>query len=96
VQPLGEDETLMTQVLNKKIDKVPLDAVYVGRPSKWGNPFIVGKDGTRDEVIGKYRQWLSNNPYLLGCLHELHGRDLVCFCKPLSCHGDVLLEEANR
>lgn len=37
--------------------KEPYD-VYIGRPSKWGNPFVIGKDGTREEVIAKYAEWI--------------------------------------
>ncbi len=70
--------------------------VYIGRPSKWGNPFIVGKDGTREQVIERYRKWILCNPELLACLPELKNKVLGCWCKPLSCHGDVLVELANR
>jgi len=66
--------------------------VYIGRPSKWGNPFLIGKDGTREEVIEKYRKWIVNQPYLMNSLHELKGKILGCWCKPESCHGDVLIE----
>ena len=66
--------------------------IFIGRPSKWGNPFEVGKDGTREEVILKYEQYLIDNPKLMSELEELHGKTLGCFCKPLSCHGDVLIE----
>ncbi len=74
----------------------PADAVYIGRPSKWGNPYVIGKHGTREEVIARYRQWLVLQPALYATIRaELAGRDLVCFCHPLPCHGDVLLEIAN-
>lgn len=88
----------MPIVLNKRTDKIPADAVYVGRPSKWGNPFIVGLDGTRKEVISRYKKWLmaADQAYLLYFLTELRGKDLVCWCAPLPCHADVLLEMANR
>lgn len=66
--------------------------VYIGRPSKWGNPFIVGKDGTRKQVIEKYKNWILNNPELLKDLPELKGKRLACWCKPKACHGDVLVE----
>jgi hypothetical protein len=74
----------------------PPRRVYIGRPSKWGNPFVIGRDGSRDEVIAKYRAWLASQPELLDALDELRGRDLVCWCAPLACHGDVLVEFANR
>jgi len=70
--------------------------VYIGRPSKWGNPFTIGKDGSRKEVIKKYEIYLLNNEELMNDLHELEGKVLGCWCKPLACHGDVLVRLANR
>jgi hypothetical protein len=66
--------------------------VYIGRGSVWGNPFVIGKDGTRDEVIAKYRARIAQRPDLLAQLEELRGMVLGCWCKPLACHGDVLVE----
>jgi hypothetical protein len=71
-----------------KIDQ-PYD-VYIGRPSKWGNPFRIGPDGNREEVIRRYRDWIGKQQGLLKSLPELKGKRLGCFCKPLACHGDVL------
>ena len=70
--------------------------VYVGRPSKWGNPFVIGQDGNRDQVIAQFRAWLPLQPHLMGALHELRGKRLGCFCSPEPCHADVLAELANR
>jgi hypothetical protein len=71
-------------------------AVYIGRGSKWGNPFKIGADGTRDEVIAKFAEYIDNHPALMAeARTELKGKDLVCFCKPLACHGDILLRIAN-
>lgn len=70
--------------------------VYIGRPSKWGNPFVIGADGTREEVIAKYEAWLMEQPQLLAALPELKDKDLVCFCSPQACHGDVLHRLANN
>ena len=86
----------MPRVLNKKTDEIPPDAVYVGRPSKWGNPYKIGKDGTREEVIAKYRRMITDPINDVYDLEELRGRDLVCWCAPLPCHADVLLELANE
>lgn len=72
------------------------NSVYIGRPSKWGNPFEIGKDGTREEVIERYREWIALQLPLLKALPELRGKVLVCWCKPLACHGDVLAELANQ
>jgi hypothetical protein len=70
--------------------------VYVGRPSKWGNPFTIGRDGSRAEVIEKFRAWVVDRPELMAALPELRGRNLMCWCAPAPCHADVLLELANR
>jgi hypothetical protein len=71
------------------------DSVYVGRPSKWGNPFVVGKDGSREEVLKKFRDYILTSE-LMGDIHELQGKDLVCWCSPLDCHADILRELANK
>jgi hypothetical protein len=95
----------MVQVLNMRgrRGQVPPGAVYVGREqgrvglrrSKWANPFKVGRDGTREEVIAKYRAWLLQQPALMGALRELRGKDLACWCAPAACHAEVLDELAN-
>jgi Domain of unknown function (DUF4326) len=69
--------------------------VYIGRPSKWGNPFKIKKGECREAVIEKYREWLLQQPNLIAQLAELEGKVLGCWCKPALCHGDVLAELAN-
>ena len=59
------------------------------------NPFVIGKDGTRDEVIKKYEAWLLAQPALLAALPELRGKTLGCWCAPQACHGDVLARLAE-
>ncbi len=88
----------MPRVYNRLSGPVaPAGTVYIGRPSKWGNPFAKGRDGTREEVIAAYARWIVLQPELYAAAkRELRGRDLVCFCSPLACHGDVLLEIANE
>ena len=85
----------MPNVYNKR-HTYPADAAYVGRPSKWGNPFQEGKDGTRAEAIAKFEVYaldrLVREP---DWLDDLKGKDLVCWCFPKACHGDVLLRLAN-
>lgn len=71
-------------------------AVYIGRPSIWGNPFRIGVDGDRGQVIAKYEAWLSLQPSMLVKVKELAGKDLLCWCSPQHCHGDVLLRIANQ
>lgn len=86
----------MCKVLNQRIHGVPRGAVYIGRPSIWGNPFVIGKDGSRDDVIAKYETWLLGNGQLVDQLAALAGKDLVCWCAPARCHGDVLVRLANK
>jgi len=74
--------------------KEPYD-IYIGRPKKWGNPFIIGKDGTREEVVEKYREWILRQPTLLNDIDELKNKTLGCWCSPNACHGDVLKELAE-
>ena len=83
--------------------KMPEGAVYVGRPTKWGNPYKVTPDCTAEEAVSLYRQTIERGPRNLcefpDCFDiraELRGKDLACWC-PLdqACHADVLLEIAN-
>jgi hypothetical protein len=86
----------MPKVYNKHHQDAPEGAVYIGRPTKWGNPLVIGKDGTREEVVAKYRAFLLAKPELVELAkRELVGKNLVCFCSPKACHGDVLIEVAN-
>jgi hypothetical protein len=70
--------------------------VYIGRGSKWGNPFLIGRHGTREEVVALYEERLLKTPDLLVALPELKGKVLGCYCKPKSCHGDVLARLADE
>lgn len=84
----------MPLVWNQNQPNLPRESVYIGRPGKWGNPYIPGVDGTRKQVIEKYRIYLYTSG-LIHDLHELKGKHLICWCKPNACHGDVLIELAN-
>ena len=78
--------------------RMPANTVYVGRPTKWGNPFRVGRDGDAQECVEKYREWLQGQTELVDqARQELAGKHLACWC-PLDhpCHADVLLEIANH
>jgi hypothetical protein len=89
----------MPKVWNKRDPNCPKDAVYIGRPSLYGNPFVIGKHGDRDQVIWRYKKEVIGEmtPAQLDLLKaNLRGKDLVCWCKPAACHGDVLLEIANE
>lgn len=65
--------------------------IYIGRGSKWGNPFLMGIDGDRIEVIKKYKEYILKSEVLKD-IEELRDKVLGCFCNPLPCHGDVLIE----
>lgn len=84
------------KVLNCRRDEINEDDVFIGRPGKWGNPFVIGRDGTREDVIRKFEGWIKTKPRLIASLPELRGKNLVCYCAPLPCHGDVLLRLANE
>ena len=81
-----------TTVVNVRNDEYD---VFIGRPSVWGNPFMMGRDGTREECVRKYREWIQDQPHLLSRLSELRGKRLGCFCAPLLCHGTVLVDLAD-
>ncbi len=77
--------------------KPPAGAVYVGRPTIYGNPFPIGRDG-RDACVARYEEWLyqpAQAHLRERAIDELRGRDLVCWCAPLACHADVLLALVN-
>lgn len=89
------------RVINVYKEEPPIDNyIYIGRSSKWGNPFS-HKDGTlakykvenREKAVDKYKDWIENGEgkFLLNDLFELRGKTLGCFCKPSKCHGDILL-----
>jgi hypothetical protein len=89
-----------TKVVHCK--KEPYD-VYIGRPSKWGNPYTY-KRGTgarfivpsREEAVAAFKHWILRQPKLLKALPELKGKTLGCWCSPYACHGDVLAELADK
>ncbi len=80
-----------TRVVNKNDE--PYD-VYIGRPSKWGNPFLIGRDGTREEVVEKFIDYFIEQIEVGNIktdeLKQLHGKRLGCFCSPKPCHGDII------
>lgn len=81
-----------TTVVNLKEDHYD---VRIDRKTKWGNPFVVGRDGTREEVIQQFGDWIVEQSHLLEALHEIKGKRLGCWCKPHACHGDVLARLAD-
>ena len=86
---------MKTRVVNRYSE---LYDVYIGRPSKWGNPFLpVGRsESARLASIICYRSWILTQQHLIDDLHELRGKRLGCYCAPKPCHGDVLVEMAEK
>ena len=90
------------KVLNRRTHRWPDNCdcekrdKYCGRPSEFGNEFIEGKDGTREECVAKHKAKLLNDPVRMARVKEaLRGFNLVCWCAPKLCHCDILLEVAN-
>jgi hypothetical protein len=82
---------LKTRVVNIREDRWD---VYIGRPGPYGNPFVLTKKTTREEVIRKFAIWfkkkLAQDPEYKTQVHKLKGKALGCFCAPLPCHGDII------
>ena len=92
----------MTAVIDIRHDRSVLgepDVVRIDRATQWGNPFVIGRDGDRAEVIAKYRAWLwrafGDGHIGLDELAALDGKRLACWCAPEPCHGDVLAAAAR-
>ena len=86
----------LPRVLNITRDGFPEGAVLIDRTTRLGNPFRIGRDGSRAQCIAKHRVWIRNQPHLLAYLRTLRGRDMVCHCTPLPCHGDDMLGDRQR
>lgn len=87
----------MTTIHNKYKENFD---IYIGRPSIFGNPFVIGADGPRDEVIRKYKDYfyerINSDPDFKNAVLSLKNKKLGCFCKPLKCHGDIICEYLNN
>jgi len=93
---------LMPKVYNRHHKDAPPGAIYIGRGTLWGNPYshIYAKDvimvGSREQSIDFFIESVNANPAFRKQVKDmLKGKDLLCSCAPLACHGDVLLEIAN-
>lgn len=84
---------MSTTVVN--LYDAPRCDVFIGRPSHWGNPFKIGRDGSREDCIAKYRCWVVTQSELMDALPVLRGKVLGCYCAPAACHGHVLAALAD-
>ncbi len=93
---------MQTTVVNLRNDDFD---VYIGRGSKWGNPFshldrlfpnpnLIWVE-SRQVAVDRYREYIEDHPELMEDLHELRGKRLGCYCAPKQCHGEVLAELAD-
>ncbi|MGX9944817.1 SLOG family protein [Bradyrhizobium denitrificans] len=79
------------RVYNKHHGDAPRGAVYIGRGSPYGNRFVIGEHGDRDEVCNRFEcEQLPDMD-----VSAVTGKDLVCFCAPHRCHGDSIMLKAN-
>ena len=90
----------MAKVLNKHMDVIPKDAVYIGRGSKWGNPFVINTNQNRNDVCEKHKAYIDkkirNKEITAEEMVVLYRKDLVCYCAPRRCHGDHLMKLAEQ
>ena len=87
------------KVVNRRKEKY---THYIGRGSIFGNPFVIGKDGNRQQVIEKYEKYLVNNTIVLDAIYKLPKDAILgCFCVETSinfirknkrCHGEIILK----
>ena len=94
---------MKTTVINIKDKTGAPEEVYIGRGGPFGNPIVIGKpclmcgkNHERSGALKCYRKWLDQmlekDIDFSAQVYALYGKTLVCFCKPLPCHGDVLAE----
>lgn len=82
------------RIWNMRNGRLPSHVVRVDRASRWGNPYVIGRDGGRDEVCDQHEVWLrgelERSPDLQREIARLAGKDLGCWCAPLRCHAETL------
>lgn len=87
----------MPAVYRNGAGPIPAGAILIDRTTPFGNPYRITAGRTREEAITMFDAWIRLQPVLMEKIRrELRGKDLVCHCKPLPCHGDVLLRIANE
>ncbi|WP_046483856.1 DUF4326 domain-containing protein [Pseudomonas veronii] len=96
--PIRKVDLKITKVSNK--DQGESYDVYIGRGTLWGNPYQMGKEGTREEVIAKFaydfeKRFLKLPDKFDENIEKLRGKTLGCHCKPAACHGDVIANYLN-
>ena len=79
-----------------RVDKTDNYDIFIGRPSKFSNPFIINRDGTRSEVLLKFEEYFKNHPDINDLLKELNNKRIACWCNlAQECHGDIIIKIYN-
>jgi hypothetical protein len=95
------------RVYNRRDSGIPKDAVYVGRPSPWGNPYamvlnkapnrVSNEPEERERVCDAFEAYaIAKHAAEPGWLKPLRGKSLICYCSPKRCHAETLLRLANE
>src|SRR5262245_54245488 len=110
LMPFGSERGLLLTVQNLLIApggpiwhrrakgwRMPANTVYVGRPSRWGNGYKVGRDGTAEACVELFiERYVHDTEYRARVRYQLAGKHLACWCPPgAPCHAEVLLQWAN-
>ena len=104
-QVLGSTPSTGAKVKNIYTDQIEPDDVYIGRAGKgkdgyFGNPFYLYTEALREVTLQKYRDYfykrIEDDLEFHRRIEELRGKNLVCFCAPKQCHGDIILEWLNN
>jgi len=87
----------MTRVVNRHREHFD---VYIGRGTPFGNPFVIGVDGDRNEVFAKYEVYfdhkIKTDPVFREQVNRLKNQVLGCSCKPFACHGDIIVRYLDK
>lgn len=92
MEPIPEGENVMKRPIVVNMRNTQNYDEKIDRTTGFGNPFIIGRDGDREEVIAKYKEYAENDPWIQKNLHKLAGKRIACWCAPDPCHGDVLAD----
>jgi len=92
---------MATTVVNvRSLGNGHYSGIWIDRKSVFGNPYHIGKDGTREECIEKYRAYfhrrLETDAIFASMIDKLRNCTLICWCKPQACHGDVIVEYLDK
>lgn len=90
--------TTVVSIRKKRGQPRPRCDFLIDRTTIYGNPFLIGRDGDREQVLAKYKEYFYRrltDPIFHSKVLELKGKVLGCWCKPHACHGDIIAEYLN-